>query len=155
MLEPHRFLNGNYSYRVGAPAGTYHEQRTLVQSGSRCHPRCDDYPLSLVNVNSYIGFTAARKPWVRKVIVNGTRTQFTLLEGYRCEGHLRSRSNSSCTLLWLSTVETVQGYNGSAIRNLQVWFVPSWSSTRVPEETGPLPERPMFRGEFWIKMLRF
>ena len=40
----------------------------------------DNFPLSLVNVNSYIGFTAARKLWVLKVIVNGARTQFTLLE---------------------------------------------------------------------------
>ena len=30
--------------------------------------------------------------------MDGTRTQFTLLEGYRCEGHLGSRSNSRCTL---------------------------------------------------------
>ena len=63
---------------VGAPASNRRDQRTLA---------------------------AVRKPWVLKVIIDDTRTQFAL-EGYRCEGHLRSRLGSSCTLSSLSTVET-------------------------------------------------
>ena len=34
--------------------------------------------------------------------IDGTRTQFTLLEGHRCEGNLRSGSNNSCTFSSLS-----------------------------------------------------
>ena len=73
--------------------------RVLGATGNNCL-------LSLVIVNPYIGFAATRKLWVLKVIVDRTRTQFTLLEGYRCEGHLGSRPSSSCTLSSLSTVET-------------------------------------------------
>ena len=71
----------------------------------------DNCLLSLVSVDSYIAFTAVRMPWVLKVIVDDTRIQFTLLEGYRYEDYLRSRSSSSCTLSSLSTVET-HGQNG-------------------------------------------
>ena len=35
-------------------------------------------------------------------VIGGTRTQFTVLEGFRYEGHLRSGSNSSCTWSSLS-----------------------------------------------------
>ena len=84
--------------RVGAPASVHSSDRVLGAAGDNC-------PLSLA-VGSHIGFTAARKRRVLKVVVDGTRTQITLLEGYRREGHLGSISNTSCTLSELSTVET-------------------------------------------------
>ena len=122
--------------------------RVLGATGDNC-------PLSLVNINSYIGFTAARKQWVLKVIVDGTRTQFTLLEGYRCEGHLGSRSNHSCTLSSLSPVKR-HGHNGAAGEIFQAWRPSPWSIAGGEGVGGAVKRRrPRGSSESLIRILRF